>query len=94
MRAATAHTAPEQVASAFAEALIDGDPEAAAAHFRSGGVLLTPDGTEVSGRAAIRVLLRQITSSRVDLEIRPTTATLVLVEEQGRWAIAIATPWG
>jgi ketosteroid isomerase-like protein len=61
---------PDRVAGEFAGALLNRDPDGAAAHFRTEAVFLTPDGTEVSGRDAIRGVLRQVTSSRVDLQIR------------------------
>ena len=111
---------PDGVAYAFAQALLGGDAQAAVAYFDPGGVLLTADGTEVSGRAAIAAVLDQVTSSSVELGIRlgrtlqagsvalstqfwrrrgegfeqASTATFVLAEANGRWAIRIASPWG
>jgi ketosteroid isomerase-like protein len=58
------------IAEAFGRALLARDPHAAAAFFSPAGRMLTPDGTEVSGREQIVGILRQITGSDQELEIR------------------------
>ncbi len=120
LREPPAWPGPAEVGYGFAQALLGGDSRAAAGYFEPAAVLLSADGTEVGGRAAIAALLAQITSSRMELNIRigrtlragpvaistqfwhrggagfehSSTATLVLGEVGGRWAIRIACPWG
>src|SRR4029077_16067597 len=53
----------------FVGALLAGDPQTAPAHLAPAACLLTPDGTEVVGRAAAGGVLAQITSSAQELEI-------------------------
>jgi ketosteroid isomerase-like protein len=55
---------------AFAAALLARDAEGAAAHLAADGCILTPDGTEVVGRAAAGEVLAQIVASGQELEIR------------------------
>ena len=112
--------AAEAASRSFARALLARDPAGAAGHLSPGACILTADGTEVLGRAAVREVLAQITSSGQELEIllgrtvvcgdlalavqywrrrssgfdESTAARLVLAREGGRWAIAIASPWG
>lgn len=57
-------------AEGFARALLGGDPTAAAAYFAEAGQILTPDGTQVSGRRPILAVLGQLTSGEPQLEIR------------------------
>jgi uncharacterized protein (TIGR02246 family) len=70
---ASAHPAaasdPGRVAHGFARALLEGDAVAATAYFAADARLLTADGTEVGGRAAIRAVLAQLAASDVRLEI-------------------------
>ncbi len=61
---------PDQTAYGFARALLGDDAAAAAAYFATEARLMTADGTEVSGAAAIKEVLGQIASSEVQLEIR------------------------
>jgi ketosteroid isomerase-like protein len=60
----------EAVARHFARAMLARDPRAAATCFSSGARILTADGTEVIGRENVMAVLRQITSSAQNLEIR------------------------
>jgi ketosteroid isomerase-like protein len=61
---------PGQTTFSFARALLGGDATAAAAYFSADARLLTPDGTEVSGRAPIIEVLEQLTSPGQKLQIR------------------------
>jgi ketosteroid isomerase-like protein len=61
----------EAVSHAFAEALSSGDADSAAACFSAEGRLLTPDGTEVRGKASIREVLRQLIVTYPTIEARP-----------------------
>ena len=70
MTDADAGAEPREVAHSFARALLDGHAQTAANHFEAGGLLLTADGTEVSGRESIAMVLDQIANSRIDLGIR------------------------
>jgi ketosteroid isomerase-like protein len=54
----------------FARALLGGDPTAAVAYFAADGQILTPDGTQLSGRASILAVLSQLTAGEPLLEIR------------------------
>jgi ketosteroid isomerase-like protein len=115
---------PGETSYAFALALCGGDATAAIACFSAAARIVTADGTEVSGRAAVRGVLEQIASPETKLEIKvgrtvlagpvalstqfwrrtssaagevfekSTTASLVLEQRDGRWAILIASPWG
>jgi ketosteroid isomerase-like protein len=72
---ARAAAAPEYVgagetARAFALALLGGDAATAASYFSPAAQLVTPDGTELTGRASIGELLAQLTSPDQQLEIR------------------------
>jgi ketosteroid isomerase-like protein len=49
---------------------MEGDAAAAVGCFSPQGRLLTPDGTEVAGRAAVSSVLAQLVGSEVRLEIR------------------------
>jgi ketosteroid isomerase-like protein len=60
----------EAVARRFARAMLNRDHRAAAGCFSPRASILTADGTEVSGRAAVEAVLRQLTSSEQRLEIR------------------------
>lgn len=60
----------EAVARRFARAMLNGDHRSATACFSPRASMLTADGTEVSGRAAVEAVLRQLTSSEQRLEIR------------------------
>jgi ketosteroid isomerase-like protein len=57
-------------AGQFAAALLEGDPRAAADYFSVDAQLLTPDGTQVTGRASILGVLAQLTAAEQKLEIR------------------------
>jgi ketosteroid isomerase-like protein len=61
---------PEATAQGFGRALLARDPHAAAGYLSESGRILTPDGTEVAGRDAALTVLRQITDSEQELEIR------------------------
>jgi uncharacterized protein (TIGR02246 family) len=58
------------IAGRFAAALLDGDPRAAADHFAVDAQFLTPDGTQVTGRASILGVLAQLTAAEQKLEIK------------------------
>jgi ketosteroid isomerase-like protein len=60
----------EAVSRRFARAMLAGDHRGAAECFSAAARILTADGTEVRGRAAIEALLRQLTTSEQELEIR------------------------
>jgi ketosteroid isomerase-like protein len=62
---------PLQTAIGFSRALLERDDLAALDYFGDGARLLTVDGTEVSGAAAIGEILGQITASSRRLEILP-----------------------
>jgi ketosteroid isomerase-like protein len=57
-------------AARFASALLEGDPRAAADHFAVDAQFLTPDGTQVTGRASILGVLAQLTAAEHRLEIK------------------------
>lgn len=59
----------EETAEGFALALMERDPQAGASYFSDSGILVTPDGTGVSGRRRIREVLEQVTASDLDLRI-------------------------
>jgi ketosteroid isomerase-like protein len=61
---------PFETAVAFSRALLAGDAAAAATYFSPLGRLLTPDGTELSGRTSITELLGQFATPDHKLEIR------------------------
>jgi ketosteroid isomerase-like protein len=63
-------TSAAATAARFAAALLGGDPRAAAEHFSVDAQLLTPDGTQVSGRASILGVLAQLTAAEQKLEIK------------------------
>ncbi|HEV7769647.1 MAG TPA: DUF4440 domain-containing protein [Solirubrobacterales bacterium] len=56
-----ASATPEATSRAFAQAIGARDPEAACAFLAADGCLLTPDGTEVRGKAQVREVLAQLT---------------------------------
>lgn len=60
----------DAVSAAFAAALLDRDPRAAAGYFSPLGHILSADGTEVSGHEHIVGVLRQLTSPEQQIEIR------------------------
>lgn len=66
----------EATARAFARALLARDAAGAAALLCPEARLITPDGTEVVGRAQIARILDQITSSVTLLEIRAGRTTV------------------
>jgi uncharacterized protein (TIGR02246 family) len=68
--AAERPTSAAATAAQFAAALLGGDPAAAADYFTSDGQLLTPDGTQVAGRASILGVLSQLTAAEPRLEIK------------------------
>jgi ketosteroid isomerase-like protein len=81
-----------QAAQAFGEALVAGDAAAAASCFSSNACLLTPDGTEIVGRARIHGVLVQLTAPgrRIRFESpRIVTVDRVAVCSQ-RWTISTA----
>jgi ketosteroid isomerase-like protein len=57
-------------AGRFAAALLEGDPRAAADYFSVDAQLLTPDGTQVTGRGSILGVLAQLTTAEHKLEIK------------------------
>ncbi|HEY6730088.1 MAG TPA: nuclear transport factor 2 family protein [Solirubrobacterales bacterium] len=59
---------PEAALRRFTEGLIGHDARAAAAAFAAEGVLITPDGTAVSGAGPIHEVLVQLTAQRTVLE--------------------------
>ena len=61
---------PGETVLAFTRALLDGDTELAASCFSPLARLLTPDGTEISGRSAIGQLLGQMVTPDQRLQIR------------------------
>lgn len=86
----------ERVAPAFAGALLSGDAEAAATYFAPEARLLTPDGTEVTGRASITEVLAQVTASTQRLSIKTgrtvTVGALALATQS--WTIDSAANGG
>jgi ketosteroid isomerase-like protein len=72
-RPATAETGegPLRTAIGFSRALLGRDDLAALDYFGDGARLLTADGTEVSGAAAIGEVLGQLTASSRRLDILP-----------------------
>jgi ketosteroid isomerase-like protein len=69
-RTAIRGAGPGETVLAFTQALLDGDADAAATYFSPLARMATPDGTEVSGRAAIGQLLGQLVTPDQRLEIR------------------------
>jgi ketosteroid isomerase-like protein len=63
-------TSAATTAARFAAALLSGDPRSAADCFSVDAQLLTPDGTQVSGRASILGVLAQLTAAEQKLEIK------------------------
>jgi ketosteroid isomerase-like protein len=61
---------PGETVLAFTRALVGGDAETATSYFSPLARLLTPDGTEVSGRSPIGQLLNQLVTPDQRLEIR------------------------
>jgi uncharacterized protein (TIGR02246 family) len=58
------------IAGRFAAALLEGDPRGAADYFSADAQLLTPDGTQVTGRSSILGVLAQLTAAEQKLEIK------------------------
>jgi uncharacterized protein (TIGR02246 family) len=83
------HDAATQTTYAFASALLARDAAAALAYFAPEARLLTPDGTEVCGRAAITNVLEQLTASSQKLEIkeRRTVRVGAIALCSQRWTI-------
>jgi uncharacterized protein (TIGR02246 family) len=75
---------------AFAAELGRGRPAAAAAWFTQNGCMITPDGTAVNGREAVRGLLEQLVARRTEIEIEQMAVRLAgdVAQALGRWAIA------
>jgi ketosteroid isomerase-like protein len=86
----------EATARAFARALLGRDPLAAAALFSTDARLITPDGTEICGRAEIAAILTQVTTSIRPLEIRAgrTTVCGTVALSSQRWRRREPTPGG
>ncbi len=57
--------------ASFSAALLARDPIRAAACFAKDGRLLTPDGTELTGRLAIAEVLRQLQGTSLRLTLEP-----------------------
>jgi ketosteroid isomerase-like protein len=57
-------------AGRFAASLLESDPRAAADCFSIDAQLLTPDGTQVTGRSSILGVLAQLTAAEQKLEIK------------------------
>lgn len=66
----------EATARAFARSMLAGDSIGAASLFSSDASLITPDGTEIRGRAGIAQILDQISASRQPLEIHAGRTTV------------------
>lgn len=66
----------EATARALARALLIGDSLGAATLFAADARLITPDGTEICGRAGVAQILDQITSSARPLEIHAGRTTV------------------
>lgn len=60
---------PKRAARTFCAALSAGDLERACACFTLEACLVTPDGTAVKGRGAIRPILAQLIASRAQLSV-------------------------
>jgi ketosteroid isomerase-like protein len=85
---------PEAISQAFAAAVVGRDPEAAGACLAAEGCLLTPDGTEVRGRAQMREVLAQlaVTHTQIRVELgRVLTAGAVAVAAQN-WTLSSKGP--
>lgn len=85
---------PEAAARAFAVAVAARDPEAAGACLSTEGCLLTPDGTEVHGKARMREVLAQLMAihARVRIEMgRVLTVGAVAVASQ-EWTLRSKGP--
>jgi ketosteroid isomerase-like protein len=70
VRAGERTASAASTAARFASALLEGDPRAAADYFSVDAQLLTPDGTQVTGRASILGVLAQLTAAEQKLEIK------------------------
>jgi hypothetical protein len=62
---------PEATAFAFAAAVAARDPATASSLFSNQGMLLTPDGTEVRGRAPLREILAQMAMTQPLVRFEP-----------------------
>ena len=83
-------TGLDTAARSFTRALLARDPRAAAIHLAPDARLITPDGTEVVGREAIKAMLAQLTSTGRTLEIRAGRTTVssegvALCTQHWRW---------
>lgn len=89
-----ASATPEATSQGFARAISARDPEAAATFFSTAGCLLTPDGTEVCGKAQVREFLAQLTMVYSLIEIKLgrvlTTGAVSLVSQD--WTLSSKGP--
>lgn len=87
--AVEADATPEAISRAFAAAVVGRNPEAAGACLSAEGCLLTPDGTEVRGKAQMREILAQlmVTHTQIRVELgRVLTAGTGAVASQN-WTL-------
>jgi ketosteroid isomerase-like protein len=61
---------PEQALLSFAEALSEGDLDAATSCFARDAYLLTPDATAIRGREEIRSILAQLIDRRIQIRVQ------------------------
>lgn len=77
------HDSPADLSSAFVEAINIGDVQSALDFYREDAVLLAPDGRQARGTDAIRQLLENVVSMRVEM-----TAQVRSVVVTGDFAVA------
>jgi uncharacterized protein (TIGR02246 family) len=69
----TTPSSPAEVSDAFVQAVNAADLESAIALYREDAVLLAPDGSQARGAGAIRGLLQNLISMRVQMTTRVTS---------------------
>jgi ketosteroid isomerase-like protein len=96
LETAEAGVTPESVSRAFAEGISALDLEAAGACLAAEACLLTPEGTEVRGRAKVRETLAQLTA--IHSLIRAEAGRVLISGEMAvaaqRWKVSTRDPAG
>lgn len=84
---------PAEVSNAFVEAINAGYLQSALGLYREDAVLLTPDGSQARGTDAIRQLLENVISMRVEMttEVRSMVATDNFAVASEDWTMRLDT---
>ena len=94
----SARVAIEAKATAFADAVNAGQPDAIAALYAEDAALMPPDMPVVSGRDAIRAtfagMMAQMPDMRIRFEVQDVAANGPLAVECGAWIMTIPAPDG